>query len=154
LSAPHQIYSGLIYAGSEDWLHPAWREHFYPAGLPDDWLLSYYNTQFQAVYLSAARWQAVSAAEWSQWLEDTQPGFRFLLEPGPVSQPCDARVIEATSDWCAANLWWIDVAPDPRELARHASARAASGEPFFVISRSGDLDKLEQVVTLSRVLGY
>jgi hypothetical protein len=28
---------------------------FIPDDLPDDWLLSYYNTQFQAVYLPAAR---------------------------------------------------------------------------------------------------
>jgi hypothetical protein len=154
LSAPNSIYSDLICIGAEDWLHPAWRELFYPAGLPDDWLLSYYNTRFKAVYLPAARWQAASAADWSQWLEDTQPGFRFLLEPGSVSPPSDARVIEATPDWCAANLWWIDAAPDLRELGRYASSRAASGEPIFVISRSGDLDKLEQVVTLSQVLGY
>lgn len=144
----------MINLGAEDWLHPAWREHFYPAGLPDDWLLSYYNTRFQAVYLSAARWQAASAADWSQWLEGTLPGFRFLLEPGAVAPPRDARVIAATPDWCATHLWWIDAAPDLRELARHASARAASGEPFFVISRSGNLDLLEQVATLSQVLGY
>ncbi len=144
----------LINLGAEDWLHPAWRDHFYPAGLPDDWLLSYYNTQFQVVYLSAARWQAASTTEWAQWLDDTQPGFRFLLEPGTVPPPCDARVIEATPDWCAAHLWWIDASPDLRELARYASARAASGEPFFVISRSGNLDLLEQVATLSQVLGF
>lgn len=146
--------SCLINLGAEDWLHPAWRDHFYPAGLPDDWLLSYYNTQFQAVYLSAARWQAASTTEWAQWLDDTQPGFRFLLEPGTVPPPCDARVIEATPDWCAAHLWWIDASPDLRELARHASARASSGEPFFVISRSGNLDLLGQVATLSQVLGF
>ena len=154
MSAPSPICPSLICTGAEDWLHPAWREHFYPAGLPDDWLLTYYNTRFQAVYLSAVRWQAASAADWSQWLEDTQPGFRFLLESGSVVPPCDARVIEATPDWCAVNLWWIDTAPDLRELAQYASMRAARGEPFFVISRNGDLDKLEQVATLSQVLGY
>jgi hypothetical protein len=144
----------LICTGVEDWLHPVLRSLFYPNDLPDDWLLTYYNTRFQAVYLAAARWQAASVGDWSQWLEDTQPGFRFLLEPGVVPPPSDARVIEATPDWCAAHLWWIDACPDLRELARHASARAASGEPFYVISRRGDLDKLEQVATLSQVLGY
>lgn len=144
----------LINLGAEDWLHPDWRSNFYPDGLPDDWLLSYYNTRFQAVYLPAVRWQAASVAEWSQWLEDTQPGFRFLLEPGLASVPRDARVIEATSDWSAEHVWWIDTSSDLRELAEHAKARAAHHEPFFVISRSGDLVRLEQVSTLSRVLGY
>jgi hypothetical protein len=146
--------SRLIYAGAEDWLHPHWREAFYPDGLPDDWLLPYYNTQFQAVYLSAARWQAASAADWAQWLDDTQPGFRFLLEPGTLPPPCDARIIVATPEWCDAHLWWLDASPDLRELARQASAHAASGEPIFVISCSGDLEKMEQVMTLSEVLGY
>ncbi|OYW37381.1 MAG: hypothetical protein B7Z35_10200 [Hydrogenophilales bacterium 12-61-10] len=143
-----------INLGAEDWLHPDWRGNFYPDGLPDDWLLSYYNTRFQAVYLPAVRWQAASVSEWSQWLDDTQPGFRFLLEPGLASFPCDARVIEATSDWSAEHVWWIDTSPDLRELAEHAKARAARHEPFFVISRSGDLVRLEQVAILSRVLGY
>jgi len=146
--------SRLIYAGAEDWLHPHWHVAFYPDGLPDDWLLPYYNTRFQAVYLPAARWQAASAADWMQWLEDTQPGFRFLLEPGTLSPPCDARIIVATPEWCNTHLWWLDASPDLRELAQQASAHAASGEPLFVISRSGDLEKMEQVMILSAVLGY
>ncbi len=144
----------LIYVGADDWLHPGWYDQFYPVGLPDDWRLPYYNTRFQTVYLSAARWQAASAAEWTQWLADTQSGFRFLLEPGSDAIPRDSRVIEATPDWCASQLWWIDETTDLRQLARHANARASAHEPFFVISRSGDLGRLEQVVTLSQVLGY
>ena len=146
--------SRLIFAGAEDWLHPHWREAFYPDGLPDDWLLSYYNTQFQTVYLPAVRWQAASAVDWAQWLDDTQPGFRFLLEPGTLSPPSDARIIMATPAWCDTHLYWIDAFPDLRELARQASAGAVSGEPLFVVSRSGDLDKMDQVMTLSEVLGY
>jgi hypothetical protein len=146
--------SNLINLGAEDWLHSAWQDHFYPAGLPDDWLLSYYNTRFQAVYLPAARWQNAATAEWAQWLNDTQPGFRFLLEPGTAAFPRDERVIVATPVWSARHVWWVDTSPDLRELARHAHARALRHEPFFVISRSGNLDMLEQVATLSQVLGY
>ena len=148
------VPSFLILAGAVDWQHPDWHGSFYPSDLPDDWLLSYYNTRFQAVYLSTARWQAASAAEWAQWLDDTQPGFRFLLEPGTTAPPRDERVIEATPEWSAMHIWWIDIFPDLRELAQHASARASAREPFFVISRSGNLDRLEQVATLSQVLGY
>jgi hypothetical protein len=146
--------SFLIHAGAEDWLHPAWRDHFYPAGLPDDWLLSYYNTQFQAVYLSAARWQAASPAEWAQWLDDTQPGFHFLLAEGAGVFPASPRVIVATPEWEAAHVWWLDDAPDLRALARRAAEQAAAGEAFYVISRQGNLGLLEQVNTLRQVLGY
>lgn len=146
--------SFLIHAGAEDWLHPAWRDHFYPAGLPDDWLLSYYNTRFQMVYLSAARWQAASPAEWAQWLDDTQPGFHFLLAEGAGVFPASPRVIVATPEWEAAHVWWLDDAPDLRALARRAAEQAAAGEAFYVISRQGNLGLLEQVNTLRQVLGY
>jgi hypothetical protein len=146
--------SRLICTGAEDWRHPAWRGGFYPEDLPADWELSYYNTQFQAVYLSAARWQAASAADWTRWLEDTQPGFRFLLEAGAGVIPAHPRVIAVTPDWAAAHVWWLDEAPDLRALARRASAHAASGEALFVISRQGNLGLLEQVDTLRQVLGY
>jgi len=144
----------LIHVGAEDWLHPAWRDHFYPAGLPGDWLLSYYNTQFQTVYLSAARWQAASAAEWAQWLDETQPGFHFLLEPGAGVFPASPRVIVVTPDWAAAHVWWLDDAPDLRALARRAAEQAAAGEALYVISRQGNVELLTQINTLRQVLGY
>ena len=74
--------SALVLVGAMNWDHPHWRGSFYPESLPDDWLLSYYNTQFQAVYLPAAVWQTASDADWAQWLQDTQDGFCFVLEPG------------------------------------------------------------------------
>jgi hypothetical protein len=144
----------LICAGAEDWLHPDWRGGFYPEDLPDDWLLPYYNIQFQAVYLPAARWQAASADEWARWLDDTHPGFRFLLEAGGGVIPISPRVIEVTPDWAAAHIWWLDEAPDLRALARRASEQAAAGETLFAISRKGNLGLLEQVNTLRQVLGY
>jgi len=56
--------------------------------------------------------EAASAAEWAQWLDDTQPGFRFLLEPGTAVPPRDERVIEVTPEWSAQSLWWLDTSPD------------------------------------------
>lgn len=146
--------SFLIHVGAEDWLHPDWRGRFYPADLPDDWRLSYYNTRFQAVYLSAARWQATSPAEWAQWLDETQPGFHFLLATGSGAPPLSPRVIVAMPDWAASHVWWLDDAPDLRALARRAVEQAAAAEPLYVISRQGNLGLLEQVDTLRQVLGY
>ena len=102
----------------------------------------------------SARWQAASADEWARWLDDTQPGFLFLLEAGGSEMPACSRVIEVTPDWAAAHVWWLDEAPDLRALASRASEQAASGESLFVISRKGNLDLLEQVNTLRQVLGY
>jgi hypothetical protein len=146
----------LVRVGAAGWLHPAWRNGFYPDGLPDDWLLSYYNTQFQAVYVPAAVWQAASEATWAQWLDDTQDGFYFVLESGdaPPAHPASPRVLLASPAWEAAHVWWLDEAPDLRRLAQRITQQAATGEPLFVFSRSGNLALLEQASTLRQVMGY
>jgi uncharacterized protein YecE (DUF72 family) len=146
----------LVLIGASGWSHPAWRGSFYPDGLPDDWQLSYYNTQFQAVYLPAVVWQATSQATWEQWLNDTQDGFYFVLEPGDTAtiESVSARVVLATPTWQAAHVWWLDETPDLRQLAQRITQHAAIGEPLYVFSRSGDLDLLEQASTLKQVMGY
>ena len=148
--------SALVLVGAMNWDLPHWRDRFYPADLPDDWLLSYYNTQFQAVYLPAAVWQAASAATWAQWLHDTQAGFRFVLAPGDaaVAPPGSPRVLLAAPAWTAAHVWWLDEAPDLRALAQRITRQAATGEPLFVFSLSGDLAQLERVNDLKQVMGY
>lgn len=146
----------LVLIGASDWLQSSWRGVFYPGGLPDDWRLSYYNTQFQAVYLPAAVWQATPTAVWEQWLHDTQDGFHFVLEPGGAATvpPVSERVVLATPAWEAEHVWWLDEAPDLRQLAQRIAQQAATGEPLFVFSRSGDLGKLEQARALKQVMGY
>ncbi|HJX57962.1 MAG TPA: hypothetical protein VJ325_04530 [Thiobacillus sp.] len=146
----------LVLVGASGWQHPAWRGGFYPEDLPDDWLLSYYNTQLQAVYLPAAVWQAAAEATWAQWLHDTRDGFYFVLEPAEVAaaKPASERVLLATPEWEAAHVWWLDEAPDLRVLAQRITQQAATGEPLFVFSRSGDADLLEQANTLKQVMGY
>lgn len=146
----------LILTGAVNWAHPAWHGGFYPDDLPDDWLLPYYNTQFQAVYLPAQTWQGIPSATWAQWLEDTQPGFCFVLEPAQeaAAKPASERVLLATPEWTAAHIWWLDEAPDLRALAQRITLQAATGEPLFVFSRSGDLALLRQVDALKQVMGY
>ena len=146
----------LVLVGARGWQHPAWRGAFYPDDLPDDWLLSYYNTQFQAVYLPAAVWQAASKATWAQWLYDTRDGFYFVLEPGDAAsaKPASARVLLATPEWEAEHVWWLDEAPDLRALAQRITQQATTGEPLFVFSRSGNAGLLEQANTLKQVMGY
>ena len=146
----------LVLVGASGWQHPAWHGSFYPADLPDDWTLSYYSTQFQAVYLPAPLWQAATEATWAAWLNDTHEAFRFVLEPGEatVAPPASDRVILATPAWQAQHVWWLDAAPDLRQLAQRIGEQARTGESLFVFSRSGDLGLLEQAATLRQVMGY
>ena len=146
----------LVLVGAVNWHHPRWLGGFYPDDLPEDWLLSYYNTQFQAVYLPASVWQAVPESSWAQWLNDTQDGFYFVLEPAGKSttkHPSD-RVLLATPAWTKAHVWWLDEAPDMRALAQRITQQTTTGEPLFVFSRSGDLGLMQQVNALRQVMGY
>ena len=146
----------LVLVGASGWQQPAWRGGLYPDDLPDDWLLSYYNTQFQAVYLPATVWQGASSATWAQWLYDTRDDFYFVLEPGEAvsAKPASPRVLLATPGWEAQHVWWLDEAPDLRALAQRIAQQAATGEPLFVFSRSGNAGLLEQANTLRQVMGY
>ena len=148
--------SALVLVGTMNWDRPDWRGRFYPEDLPDDWMLSYYNTQFQAVYLPAAMWQTASDAVWAQWLGDTQDGFCFVLEPDDAGTvpPVSPRVLLATPAWTAAHVWWLDQAPDLRALAQRIAQQATTGEPLFVFSRRGDLMQLERANNLKQVMGY
>ncbi len=145
----------LVYIGAVDWHHPTWSKGFYPDGLPADWLLSYYNTQFQAVYLPASTWQSTPDSTWTQWLEDTQENFIFVLEAGAKrAKPASERVWLASPEWEAAHVWWLDEHPDMRELARRIEHQAETGNALFVFSRSGNLAALEKVGSLRQVMGY
>lgn len=148
--------SALVLVGAMNWNRPDWRGSFYPEDLPDDWMLSYYNTQFQAVYLPAVIWQAASDAIWAQWLGDTQDGFCFVLEPGDAGAvpPVSPRVLLATPAWTAAHVWWLDQAPDLRALAQRIAQQATTGSPLFVFSLTGDLVQLERANNLKQVMGY
>lgn len=146
----------LVLVGGMNWDHPGWRGGFYPDDLPEDWMLSYYNTQFQAVYLPASVWQAVPETSWTQWLNDTQEGFYFVLEPAGAGtiKPLSDRVLLATPAWEKIHVWWLDEAPDMRALAHRITRQTATGEPLFVFSRSGNLGLMQQVNTLRQVMGY
>lgn len=124
--------------------------------MPDDWLLSYYNSQFNAVYLPADIWQAASGASWAQWLHDTLDGFHFVLAPGDPDSapPVSERVLMSTPSWEAAHVWWLDEGPDLRLLAQTITQHASTGEPLFVFSRSGNLELMERASTLVQVMGY
>lgn len=146
----------LVLVGASGWEHAAWRGAFYPDDLPEDWQLSYYATQFQAVYLPAASWQGASDATWDAWLHDSHDGFHFVLEQaaGARPAPASARVVLATPDWAQLHVWWLDEAPDLRQLAQRIARHAETGEPLYVFSRRGDLGLLEHALTLVQVMGY
>ena len=145
----------FLYLGSQDWRHPAWRGGFYPEDLPDDWLLSYYNNQFQLVYLTAGQAAAATPDDWARWLADTLERFVFLVEvDAGLALPASPRIRLVQPDWAASHICWLEAAGDLRALSQRIAAHAASGEALFILSRTGDLAGLHRVDELRQVMGY
>ncbi len=65
--------------GTHGWNHASGGD-FYPAELPDDWRFCYYSNNLRSVLVPQETWDAVQRADVAQWLEDSDPAFRFVLE--------------------------------------------------------------------------
>jgi uncharacterized protein YecE (DUF72 family) len=147
----------IVYLGAVGWRHEAWRGDFYPEDLPEDWQLSFYNTQFRCVYLPAEYWRNASDEEVANWLQDTQEGFRFVLGTADGFAEDAARragrfgergVLEDGAD-----ILWLEGEPDLRDLAQRMQKAAQGGSPLYVISRAATLAQLGKIRELMEVLG-
>jgi len=73
--------------GTRGWNHASGGD-FYPAELPDDWRFCYYSNNLRSVLVPQETWDSVQRADVAQWLEDSDPAFRFVLElPGALCLP-------------------------------------------------------------------
>ncbi|KAB2308177.1 hypothetical protein F8A87_10625 [Betaproteobacteria bacterium SCN2] len=147
----------IVYLGAVGWTHAAWESCFYPDGLPADWQLSFYNTQFRCTYLPMAHWRNASDEEVAGWLQEPQQGFRFVLggagEWSADDVPKAARFGNRAVREADADICWLEGEPDLRELARRMQAAARTGVPLYVISRDAALAALGKVRELMDVLG-
>lgn len=149
--------SPAVFVGAVGWLHPSWHGAFYPDDLPEDWQLTYYNTQFRAVFLPYADWSAATPAQLAQWVQDSQAGFRFVLESGPLAAAA-RRAAEALGGRLGAlarrddpRLLWFDAATDLKTLAQEIDRRE---KPLYLFSRDADLTSLERVKTMLELMGW
>jgi hypothetical protein len=145
--------SSGVRLGAMRWSNPAWRETFYPADMPDDWQLTFFNTQFNCVFLERADWQQANPDLIAQWNADTHEQFIFLLEdegsmPLPV-ELTDKGVLVRRDD---PSILWFSRDTSLKELAAALSGNSGA-TPRFLISRDGDLGQMERVTTLLEVMG-
>lgn len=74
--------------GTRGWEHASWTGSFYPADLPSEWCFCYYSNQLRSVLVPQETWPAVTRKEVAQWVEDSDPAFRFVLElPAALGVP-------------------------------------------------------------------
>ena len=69
-----------IQIGTYGWLNPRWNGRFYDSDLPEEWKLSWYANHFRTVVVPSEQVLKLSVDTIDQWVEDTDPDFRFILE--------------------------------------------------------------------------
>lgn len=149
--------SCAVYLGAVGWLHPSWHGAFYPDDLPEDWLLAYYNTQFRSVFLPHADWSSATDAQLAQWVQDSQPGFRFVLESGPsLAAAGRARTILGErlgmiTDRDDPRLLWFDAGTELKALAQEMERH---DKPLYLFSLDAGLATLQRVGTLIELMGW
>jgi len=145
-----------VLLGTRGWWHAGWLEQFYPSGLPEDWLLTFYNTQYGCVFLDEAMWRDVDDATLENWHRETHEHFVFLLE-GAVAAPAPAalgaRALVLPRD--DARILWFDRATDLKLIKNWLTPRGdAPPGTRFLLSEDAHLGQLERVATLLELMGY
>lgn len=159
-----QIPNTLCAVGAHGWNHADWVGDFYPDDMPAEWRLGYYSHTFSCCYLDYAEWAQQDEATLAQWVADTLPRFRLVLQvPAvPLSAYDHARLailaprlgVLADAASASAQILWLADETDWRQLATQLQARAARGVASYVLSRESRLSPLQQAVTLVDVLGF
>jgi uncharacterized protein YecE (DUF72 family) len=74
--------------GTRGWEHAAWVGGFYPPELPEEWRFCFYSNNLRSVLVPQAAWADATRANAEQWVTDSDPAFRFVLElPAALSTP-------------------------------------------------------------------
>lgn len=74
--------------GTSGWTDDRWNGTFYPSHLPEEWRFCYYSNKLRSVLVPQNIWSAAGTDQLQQWLRDSDPDFRFVLEvSAPLAQP-------------------------------------------------------------------
>ena len=74
-----------LLVGTRGWDVDAWQGGFYPDELPAEWRFSFYSNLYRSVLVPGEAWETVTPDEVAEWLEDSDPEFRFVCELPPAS---------------------------------------------------------------------
>ena len=145
--------TSLITLGAAGWDRLEWADAFYPADMPEEWRLTYFNTQFGCVFLAAPLWRQAGDAAHAAWAADIHDQFIFLLEdacPEEIPEPLRGHAVGLGRG--DARLLWFDRGTDLKALAARLT-QADADAPRYLLSGDGDLAQIERVRTLLELLG-
>lgn len=79
-SAIHPLQNAAVRIGIGGWTYPPWRNHFYPAGLPQREELAYASRQLTAIEVNGTFYRSFTTATFAKWRDETPAGFVFSLK--------------------------------------------------------------------------
>ncbi len=88
-----------LLVGTCGWEHDSWVGTLYPLQLPDEWRFCYFSNRLRSVLLPADIWHGVRPDTARQWVQDSDPEFRFVLElPAMLAQPLSRTALRSALD--------------------------------------------------------
>lgn len=154
-----------VTTGAWGWQHKAWENDvFYPADLPEDWQLTYYSNEFQAVVVPASYWGAegFGAADWS---DDVPDNFMFYID-WPFASLQDLQDYQLCADECRTlgeNLGailvdlrqWQDLSPQHKTWFEDLTAEVTvlaynevTPSPGYAVAADDRFDSIESSLLL------
>jgi uncharacterized protein YecE (DUF72 family) len=73
-----------LYIGTSGYSYPAWRNQFYPSGLPQKEWLSFYARHYNAVEVNATFYRPFAKSVFTHWHEMTPSDFHFNIKGSKV----------------------------------------------------------------------
>jgi uncharacterized protein YecE (DUF72 family) len=70
----------FIRVGVGGWTYPAWRNNFYPEGLPHSRELEYASRELTAIEINGTYYSTQKPATFAKWRDETPDGFVFSLK--------------------------------------------------------------------------
>jgi uncharacterized protein YecE (DUF72 family) len=72
--------SGTIRLGTAGWVYPAWRDNFYPKGLPQKQELGYASARLGAIEINSTFYSHQKPQSFAAWAAEAPDGFQFAVK--------------------------------------------------------------------------
>ena len=166
--------------GTVGWTRDDWAQTYYPDDLPEDWRLSYYANDCNAVLLSHAAWQPDSEIH-EALADEVPPALHFFLLDGPAGPDIPASfppertallvershssiddltqwVVDGPDRWvhpagdALVQRWWLDTM-DLRALRERAATLDPRTRALLLDGPGADPGRMTELRTLLQLLG-
>jgi uncharacterized protein YecE (DUF72 family) len=112
-----------LYIGTSGWVYGAWKERFYPRGLPSVQRLSFYASKFATTEVNCSYYHLPAVHTYRKWAMLVPPGFLFAIKAN--------RAITHLARLRNVERLWSDFVRGARELQQHLGPILVQLPPSF-----------------------